>query len=141
MEAKSPVRALVGYAIRLAICEFACIALGILLIFGVPKFREIFKDFKTTLPALTMWLIDFSDFVANGFGWIVLLLLPLFLPAPVLVLDLTCEARTARVLRRVYTALLIVVFVAFVGTLILGIGLPYIKLSQAVSHGEPGGGP
>lgn len=132
-------RALIGYAVRCAICECACIVLGIPLIFVVPRFREIFKHFKTNLPALTEWLLSLSDFVANQYGWIPLLLLPFLLPLPILALDLTCEANTARVLRRIYTALLIFVFVAFILTLILGIGLPHIKLIQSVSGEEAGG--
>ena len=41
-----------------------------MMIFVVPKFRDIFKDFHTTLPAVTQWVIDFSDWIANDFGWI-----------------------------------------------------------------------
>ncbi|MBP7746664.1 MAG: type II secretion system F family protein [Phycisphaerae bacterium] len=45
----------------------------------VPKFREIFQDFGTTLPAVTEFLISLSNWVATGRppGWLVILLSPI----------------------------------------------------------------
>ncbi len=43
-----------------------------IMIFVVPKFREIFKDFKTSLPALTEFLLGMSDWIANQYGWAVI---------------------------------------------------------------------
>jgi type IV pilus assembly protein PilC len=47
----------------------------------VPKFKEIFSDFGTKLPAVTQFLIDTSTWFATGTppGWVVILLTPLFL--------------------------------------------------------------
>ncbi len=46
----------------------------------VPKFREIFKDFQVSVPPLTEYLIDISDFVANGgLLWLIAPLLALLL--------------------------------------------------------------
>lgn len=47
----------------------------------VPKFREIFLDFGTKLPAVTELLIGLSNWVAQGTppGWVVMLLTPLFI--------------------------------------------------------------
>jgi len=51
-----------------------------IMVFVIPKFREIFDDFEVELPGLTMWLIDFSmwmagqgspDQVIPGWVWIV----------------------------------------------------------------------
>jgi type II secretory pathway component PulF len=43
-----------------------------MMIFVVPKYRDIFKDFHTTLPTLSQYMIDFSDWIANDYGWIFL---------------------------------------------------------------------
>lgn len=48
------------------------IVVGIM-IFVVPKFREIFRDFRTNLPALTEWLLATSDWIAAQYGWAVIL--------------------------------------------------------------------
>ena len=44
--------------------------------FVVPKFKDIFKDFNTTLPTLTQYLISFSDWIADQYGWAWLLCSP-----------------------------------------------------------------
>jgi len=51
------------------------IVLGIM-VFVVPKFQEIFKDFRTTLPWLTEELIWFSNWLALEYGWAVVLGMP-----------------------------------------------------------------
>jgi type IV pilus assembly protein PilC len=50
------------------ICFSALIVTGIM-IFVVPKFKEIFKDFKTTLPQITELLMSLSTFIAEDYGW------------------------------------------------------------------------
>ena len=42
-----------------------------LVIFIVPKFRDIFKDFRTTLPPMTEWLINGTSFATDNFGIVV----------------------------------------------------------------------
>ncbi len=54
------------------ICFSVLIVTGIM-IFVIPRFREIFKDFKTTLPTLTQYLMGFSNWVAAQYGWLVIL--------------------------------------------------------------------
>ncbi len=45
-------------------------------IFVVPKFREIFNDFKTTLPAITLGVLSFAEFITeSGFIWLALIIL------------------------------------------------------------------
>jgi type IV pilus assembly protein PilC len=44
-----------------------------LMIFIVPKFKDIFKDFRTTLPWLTEALINTSTWIAEDYGWLVIL--------------------------------------------------------------------
>jgi len=55
----------------------AAIVTGIMIVV-VPKFQEIFEDFDTTLPAVTMALIGFSNWIISGTppGWLVMLLSP-----------------------------------------------------------------
>jgi hypothetical protein len=134
----TPTQALIGYAVRFAVCAFFCLALGVALVFVVPRFQETFKDFKVNLPWVTTQILGLSDFVANQFGWILLLFLPALLPAPILLLEICCPPQTARILRRLYTALLVAVLVVFVASMILGIALPHIKLIQNVAGGDRG---
>jgi type IV pilus assembly protein PilC len=44
------------------------IVMGIMIVV-VPKFKDVFKDFKTTLPAMTMGLMAVADFLAFHYGW------------------------------------------------------------------------
>jgi type IV pilus assembly protein PilC len=53
------------------ICFSVLIVTGIM-IFVVPKFKEIFKDFKTSLPALTEFLMSVSSWIAEDYGWAVI---------------------------------------------------------------------
>lgn len=53
-----------------------------IVIFLVPKFRDIFADFGVkTLPQMTEWLITFSNWLLQGSppGWLVILFSPLIL--------------------------------------------------------------
>lgn len=58
------------------------IAVGIvsmILIFVIPKFKEIFRDFKLELPAPTQILITASTFMAEQYGWAYLIFSPVIL--------------------------------------------------------------
>jgi type IV pilus assembly protein PilC len=55
------------------------IAVGIvsmIMIFVIPKFEEIFKDFGTKLPTVTVVLLDISRWFANQYGWAYVLAFP-----------------------------------------------------------------
>lgn len=55
------------------------IAVGIvtmIMVFVVPKFKQIFTDFKVPLPGVTEVLITLSDFLGKQFGWVYLILAP-----------------------------------------------------------------
>jgi type IV pilus assembly protein PilC len=61
------------------ICVAVLIVTGIM-VFVIPKFQEIFADFEVAIPALTLWLVDFSAWVAGtrtadqvipGWVWII----------------------------------------------------------------------
>ena len=51
------------------VISFSVMIVTGIMIFVVPKFQEIFKDFKTTLPLLTEKLIQISKFIAEDYGW------------------------------------------------------------------------
>jgi len=57
------------------ICFSVMIVTGIM-IFVVPKFKEIFKDFRTTLPMPTEVLMAISSWIADDYGWAVILFSP-----------------------------------------------------------------
>ena len=52
-----------------------CIVSGIMIVV-IPKFKDIFLDFDTTLPPITMFLLNLSDWFVHGKplpGWLVVL--------------------------------------------------------------------
>src|SRR5438552_10350748 len=56
------------------------IAIGIvsmIMIFVIPKFEQIFKDFKTELPGITKVLLAVSRWFANQYGWDYVLFSPI----------------------------------------------------------------
>lgn len=63
------------------VVTFSCLIVTGIMIFVVPKFRQIFNDFHTDLPALTEWLLATSTWIADGNGmpipgWVIMLLSP-----------------------------------------------------------------
>ncbi len=55
----------------------ACVIVGFILYFIIPKFKAIFADFGVPLPGMTVFLIKASDFIIHYFY--VVLLTPLFI--------------------------------------------------------------
>ena len=56
------------------------IAIGIvtmIMIFVIPKFKQIFTDFHLKLPGVTQLLLDISSFMAEQYGWAYLLAFPI----------------------------------------------------------------
>src|SRR5438477_2863158 len=56
------------------------IAVGIvsmIMIFVIPKFEQIFKDFNTTLPGITQVLLTVSNWFGKQYGWAYLLFCPI----------------------------------------------------------------
>ena len=64
-----------------------------IMIFVVPKFQEIFKDFRTNLPWLTEMLIGVSHWMAEDFGWLVVLGSPF---AVIILMKLIGKSRPGR---------------------------------------------
>src|SRR5687767_2759280 len=60
------------------------IAVGIvsmIMIFVIPKFEQIFKDFKVNLPDVTKALLAVSRWFANDYGWAYVIAFPFILAA------------------------------------------------------------
>src|SRR5262249_31920266 len=55
------------------VISFSVLIVTGIMIFVVPKFQEIFKDFKTSLPAMTEYLLLISNWIAAEYGWAVIL--------------------------------------------------------------------
>src|SRR3984957_3393052 len=58
------------------------IAVGIvsmIMIFVIPKFKQIFKDFKTDLPEITVLLLVISRWFATQYGWAYVLFSPIIM--------------------------------------------------------------
>ncbi len=58
------------------------IAIGIvsmIMVFVIPKFETIFKDFKVELPGITRVLLSVSRWFANDYGWAYVLCSPIIL--------------------------------------------------------------
>lgn len=56
----------------------AVIVLGIVIVFVVPVFTEMFKDIGTTLPVLTQYIVDISAFVRGNIIYILIALVTLW---------------------------------------------------------------
>jgi type IV pilus assembly protein PilC len=68
------------------------IAVGIvsmIMIFVVPKFEQIFKDFKVQLPGVTQILVDSSRWLGAEYGWAYLIAVPFVLIAGLKVLRMS----------------------------------------------------
>jgi hypothetical protein len=48
--------------------------------FVMPRFEQIFKDFKVSLPLITQIGLVLCRLIANNYGWTILLVAPLFIP-------------------------------------------------------------
>ena len=59
-----------------AVISFALIIVTGIMMFVVPSFEKIFKDMGSKLPDITQGLINFSSWIANDYGWAVILLTP-----------------------------------------------------------------
>jgi hypothetical protein len=114
-------------------CLIASAIFNVLLLLWVPHCRMVFRDFRTTLPAFTIAILELSQFMTEYFGW-VLLILPVFiLPVPMGVFAGYSGSKSRR---RSVTALLLGVLAAFTligcAAIVVSMELSMIKLSEAV---------
>ena len=125
-------RLFLNYFLRTIIWGVVIILLIAAFVLVVPRFKEVFRDFRTSLPTLTMLLLNASDLIAHHYGWIPMLTIPFIVPIPMLLVEGVCQPNTARRLRRFYNLFLIVGFCLLVFTMSWGLMMPLIKLIESV---------
>src|SRR3954468_13413611 len=59
------------------VISIAVAIVSMIMIFVIPKFEQIFKDFKTDLPGITKILLAVSRWFANEYGWAYVLFSPI----------------------------------------------------------------
>src|SRR5437762_7325171 len=59
------------------VISIAVAIVSMIMIFVIPKFEQIFKDFKTELPAITKVLLAVSRWFAQQYGWAYVLFSPI----------------------------------------------------------------
>src|SRR5256714_14943217 len=72
------------------------IAVGIvsmIMIFVIPKFEEIFKDFRTELPGITKILLAVSRWFATEYGWAYVLFSPIIITLLIKIGRASCRER------------------------------------------------
>ena len=58
------------------VISIAIAIVSMIMIFVIPKFEAIFRDFKVSLPAVTQYLLVVSRWFANDYGWAYVLFSP-----------------------------------------------------------------
>jgi type IV pilus assembly protein PilC len=61
------------------VISIAIAIVSMIMIFVIPKFEEIFRDFKVSLPAVTQYLLIVSRWFAQDYGWAYVLFSPIAL--------------------------------------------------------------
>ncbi|HLL90751.1 MAG TPA: type II secretion system F family protein, partial [Tepidisphaeraceae bacterium] len=59
------------------VISIAIAIVSMIMVFVIPKFETIFKDFKTELPGITKILLGVSRWFANDYGWAYVLFSPI----------------------------------------------------------------
>jgi len=110
------------------------IAIGIvamIMIFVIPKFKQIFLDFHLKLPGVTQLLLDISTFFAEQYGWLYLILSPIVI---ILFLKLVRMSETGR-----YVVDLIKLKIPILGMILAKTGIARFTrtLGTLISAGVP----
>jgi hypothetical protein len=116
------------------------VAMFLLLAIVTPQFRQIFSDFKTTLPSLTGHLMEVSDFYANEWGWLIAAVLVMLATPGVALLTSLLEPESRRRRWAKILALVFILLTLLVSAVsLLALAMPYIRLIQSVSGGDDNG--
>src|SRR5688572_8024823 len=59
------------------VITIAVAIVSMIMIFVIPKFEQIFVDFKVQLPGITQLLLDISRWFANQYGWLWVIATPI----------------------------------------------------------------
>jgi type IV pilus assembly protein PilC len=78
-----------------AVISFAVLMVTGIMIFVIPKFKKLFASFKTGLPGITIFLINFSHWVAKEYGWAYILGSPFAIYFLIKMIGKTGPGRTA----------------------------------------------
>jgi type IV pilus assembly protein PilC len=60
----------------IVVITIAVLIVSMIMIFVIPRFEEIFKDFGTKLPTVTVVLLEISRWFAHQYGWAYVLAFP-----------------------------------------------------------------
>jgi type IV pilus assembly protein PilC len=60
------------------VISIAIAVVSMIMIFVIPKFKDIFHDFGATLPGVTQLLLNISDWFGPGYGWAYIVASPFF---------------------------------------------------------------
>jgi type II secretory pathway component PulF len=136
-QSKSPL--IIIYLLYLFMLAIPFAWLMTIIVFGVPYFREIFKDFKIALPALTEQLLSLSVILQSPLVWIPLVLILLALPLAPAFLQTRFKTTTQQVTAFMMITL-VVMALSFSATMVIQVALflPIVKLVESVSGGTPG---
>jgi|GEM_PF-3731947 len=125
------------FAYRGVLCLIAFAAIVFAYAFYVPRFRNTFADFKTSLPTATEWTLNVADWFTQGFGWLIVPVLILLLLGARSCLDWSLRVRRARWHHFVMPMLFLLLFLVSFGFFhYLTMTLPLMKLIQSVSGGS-----
>jgi type II secretory pathway component PulF len=129
----SPRAALFAAAIAVVIHGLLGLALLYGMLWPVPKYKRIFREFQMELPYFSIKVVEISDwFVAY---WYVVALATL----PMLALDgaivFWCWSRkSTRILGVLWIMLLVMFWFLFMGVAAFSVWLPYLKLQEGLSR-------
>jgi type II secretory pathway component PulF len=127
------------YLIYLALTLFPVVTVLVFLLRVLPAFKDVFKDFKSTLPKFTEHMLELSDMVVYSGGWIAILLVALAVP----ILPARWSARQSSRMTRFNRVFLAFNVLFLFNLILLSLGatalfLPLVKLVRSVSGADPG---
>ena len=136
-DVRPPMFSTFGFVVSLFFCAVVFVNLS----FVVPRFEQIFKDFGTTLPAMTLVLLNVSRwFVRAPWTWAFLGFVPIFIglllprqfPMPIETDPKAILAARIKRVRRTTRIVMLFLFI-FLGFMMVALALPMFGLIQAVS--------
>jgi type IV pilus assembly protein PilC len=108
-------------------------AFFVLMLFVVPRFKQLFAEFGMKLPWATEKIIGISDWLVNY--WYVAVLVALALLALDGAIVFLCwQRRSTRIVGILWVLLLLVLWLVMMAAAALLIGLAYFKLQEGLSR-------
>ena len=124
------------YAVYFCLLLLPDVVSAWLLFWCIPSLKEVFKDFNTTLPLLTQYILSFADFLASPFVWPVGVLA--VIGGPWLLAKFTIRFRMP--MQRLTAAIMIMLLVMFLTLsewmlVQMAMSMPLVRLFQSVTVG------